>query len=517
MSMNPHPENPETPDHSAGKFSQNITPKAPQHPLKSKFAPDIDLDTHPQAPSETIIEDQLYDSILQDAPEPYPHTPEHTKYKPILSELDNQPQFETHTHHGAQPSALEYPAPLHPVQVDHTTTPIIPETIIAASLPIAADTPPTTKKSPASSITCERIHSVDALRGFDMFWIVGGNILLLQLAKLYDWTWLKWATTQLHHPVWEGFTFFDLIFPLFLFLAGVSMPISLGKKIDQGASKTSLLRKVTFRSIILILLGIIYNGGLELKPIADTRLCSVLGFIGISYFIAALIFILSDVKHRIIWALGLLLGYYAALIFINVPDHGTASLTPEGIFTGYIDRNWAAWKLYTPNFDPEGLFLPVAGAVVAIAGSLTGSFLVRCTWNKFIKVILLGAAGVSFYYASIFLEPHMIISKSFWSPTFILHCLGWSLMLLAVFYLIMDAIGFWHWAFFFIVIGMNSITIYMGLKLFNIQQTSNKLFAGTIDHFFKIEYQPLLTTITFILTWWTILFFMYRKKIFLRI
>lgn len=374
-----------------------------------------------------------------------------------------------------------------------------------------------TPNSSQKASTLRRIRSVDALRGFDMFWIVGGNILLLQLAKLYEWPWLTWATSQLEHTDWAGFTFYDLIFPLFLFLAGVSMPISLGKKIEQGASKAALLRKVSIRAILLILLGIVYNGGLEFKTLSETRIFSVLGFIGVSYFIAALIFIYSDAKHRVMWALGLLGGYYAALMFIHVPGHGAGNLTPEGVFTGYIDRTWIPWKLYTPHFDPEGLFLPVAGAVVAIVGSLTGSFLVRSSLNEYLKAIILGAFGVAFYFAAQFMEPQMIIAKNFWSPTFVILCLGWSLMLLGAFYLIMDVIGFWQWAFFFIVIGMNSITIYMGLKLFNFTKTTNFLFGGAINKFFKVEYQPLLTSIAFILTWWAVLFFMYRKKIFLRV
>jgi len=488
--MNPQSENIDPASLSSKDHPVDFSPTTKSNlSIKSEAdlaqAPDIDLDfliDEDESPS--IVKEPLLEPILD------------SNFEPNLdTDIDVDPYLETTRHHGMQPVDVEYPTP--EPEID-TVPPVAP---------IPAKTSPTK----------DRIHSVDALRGFDMFWIVGGTGILAHLSKLYDWPWLTWANTQLHHTEWAGFTFFDLIFPLFLFLAGVSMPISLGKRLANGSSKTSLFAKVTFRAIILILLGIIYNGGLDLKPLEETRLCSVLGFIGISYFIAGIIFIFSDVKHRIIWATGLLSGYYAALMFINVPEHGAGVLTPEGVFTGYIDRTWAAWKLLTPNFDPEGLFLPISGAVIAITGSLTGSFLVRCSWNKFIKAILLGAAGVGFYYASIFLEPHMIMCKNFWSPTFVLHCLGWSIMLLAAFYLIMDAIGFWHWAIFFIVIGMNSITIYMGLKLFNFTETSNKLFAGTIDKFFKVESQPLITSIAFILTWWVILFVMYRKKVFLRI
>ena len=483
--MNPQSENIDPSEQSKGLSPTPQDFKAPQPPAETKLAPEIRLDEPSQDSTASIVKEPLFEPILQDKPEPQ-HEPE--------IYIDDEPHYETNIHHGVQTEDLEYPSPVAPV-------------------PVAT----TTEKTPKTNV---RIRSIDALRGFDMFWIVGGASLITHLSKLYDWPWLQWASTQLHHPAWEGFTFFDLIFPLFLFLAGASMPISLGKKLDRGASKTSLLGKISIRAIILILLGIIYNGGLAFDKLENTRLCSVLGFIGISYFIAGLIFIFADVKHRVMWPIGMLGGYYAALMFINVPEHGTGVHTPEGIFTGYIDQTWAAWKIDTPHFDPEGLFLPIAGAVVAIIGSLTGSFLVRCSWNKFIKAIMLLIFGAIFYGAYYGLQqvhPEMIVAKSFWSPPFVLLCLGWSLLLLGAFYFIMDAIGFWHWALFFIVIGMNSITIYMADRLFNIGHTSNFLFGGAINKFFKEEYQPLLTSIAFILVWWVILFFMYRKKIFLRV
>lgn len=484
MSMNPQSENIIPPVDSADSSPLPQPSVLDVHATVPIPAAEIKLDDTPEDSSASIIKEApLFPPILQG------------NTKPEI-DLDNQTAYETVEHHGVQTEDEEYPT----------------SSAVASINPALSEE---TEEIPKKKT--DRIRSVDALRGFDMFWIVGGNILLLELAKLYDWAWLKWATTQLDHPAWQGFTFYDLIFPLFLFLAGVSMPISLGKKLAQGATKASLLGKVTLRAILLILLGIIYNGGLELRGLEETRLFSVLGFIGISYFIAALIYIFSDTKHRVMWTIGLLGGYYAALIFINVPEHGAGVHTPEGIFTGYIDRTWVAWKIYTPNYDPEGLFLPIAGAVIVIVGSLTGSFLVSCSWNKFLKAFLLGVFGAGFWFAAQQLEPHMMIAKNFWSPTFVILCLGWSLILLGAFYLIIDAIGFWQWAFFFIVIGMNSITIYMALRLFNFTETSKFLFGGTINKFFKIEYQPLLTSVAFILTWWMILLFMYRKKIFLRV
>lgn len=158
-------------------------------------------------------------------------------------------------------------------------------------------TAPDSAPAAAGSAKPPRLRSLDALRGFDMFWIVGGAALVKELAPLADWEWLKWFSGQFHHPGWTGFALYDLIFPLFLFLAGVAMPYSLGSRLEQGVPRWKLLRKSAIRAALLVLLGIVYNGGLAFKPLAETRICSVLGFIGLAWFFAALIFLFSDIPN----------------------------------------------------------------------------------------------------------------------------------------------------------------------------------------------------------------------------
>ena len=98
----------------------------------------------------------------------------------------------------------------------------------------------------------ERLVSLDALRGFDMFCLCGGVALTAKLAILTEWPWLVWMRGQVHHARWIGFTLYDLIFPLFLFLAGVAMPYSLGRRLEAGESKVRILRKVALRVFLLV-------------------------------------------------------------------------------------------------------------------------------------------------------------------------------------------------------------------------------------------------------------------------
>ncbi len=365
------------------------------------------------------------------------------------------------------------------------------------------------KKSP-------RLRSLDALRGFDMFWIVGGYTLIAKLAVLTEWSGLVWLQHQLHHSRWIGFTFYDLIFPLFLFLAGVAMPYSLGRRQEAGESKLRLLRKVAIRVFMLVLLGAIYNGALAFRPLAETRLCSVLGFIGLAYGGAALIYLNCNLRHQIIWTVGILLGSWAALVWINVPGHGSGVLTPEGCVTGYLDRNLFPWRLNNPNFDPEGLLPTIHAIATALLGVLTGQFLRGKRFSGLHKGLLLLAAGLVGLGLAWLLGLSLPIAKKMWTSTFILHCAGWSLLFLGVFYLVIDVLGCWRWSYFFIIIGLNPITIYLGSRMVDLHHTSNFFFGGLVGKFDE-PLRGVLGALAYITTWWLVLLFLHRKKIYLRV
>ena len=144
---------------------------------------------------------------------------------------------------------------------------------------------------PALTVQKKRLHSLDALRGFDMFWIMSGEHVIHALAKVTGWPVLLWMSSQLHHTDWHGFTFYDMIFPLFLFIAGVSMPYSVGSKtsldeygklIISPEQKTALYRTMIRRTITLIILGMVVNGLLKFNGYEETRFASVLGRIGLA-------------------------------------------------------------------------------------------------------------------------------------------------------------------------------------------------------------------------------------------
>jgi predicted acyltransferase len=341
-------------------------------------------------------------------------------------------------------------------------------------------------------------------------------VLVHQLATYTEWPWLKSLGKELHHVQWAGFHFYDLIFPLFLFLAGVAIPYSLGRKRESGTSKKRLLLKVAIRVFLLILLGVIYNGGLALKPLEETRIFSVLGLIGTAYGLAAVIYLYANPRTMIVWVVGILLGYWAILAWIPVPDIGSGVLTAKGSLPGYLDRTLFPWRLNNGTFDPEGFLPSLAATATALMGALTGIFLRHSTLNKLKKSASMFAAGLFILALSSLWGEALPIVKKMWTSSFIFHCAGWSLVFLSLFYFIIDALGYWRWSFFFIVIGMNPIMIYLGSRIIKIEYTSQFLFGGLV-HKFDPTMHAWLAALAYILTWWLVLFFFYRRKCFLKI
>jgi predicted acyltransferase len=360
----------------------------------------------------------------------------------------------------------------------------------------------------------ERLISLDALRGFDMFWIIGGESIAHAAAELTGWAWLVWLSGQLHHPEWNGFTFYDLIFPLFLFIAGVAMPFSMEKRLGRGDSMRQLYRHVVVRGLALVLLGMIYSGLLKFEW--DTmRYPSVLGRIGLAYMFAGLIVLNTGVRGRLLWLVGLLVGYWAALKFIPVPGFGAGDLAPGHTLTDYIDRKLLPGRLYVGDRDPEGILSTIPAIGTALAGAITGQFLRNPQYTGYAKTAAMAAAGLACLGLGWVWNLDFPINKNLWSSSFVLHCAGWSLLFLALFYLVIDVWRLRRWAFPFVVIGSNSILIYMAQRLVDFGYTAHFLTDGLLSS--AGVYQPLLWAIALVALKWLFLFLMYRKRIFLRV
>ena len=352
-----------------------------------------------------------------------------------------------------------------------------------------------------------------------MLWIMGGETLIQALAKWCPQPWLVKISGQMEHVPWNGFHFYDIIFPTFLFLAGVSLPFSLGKRLQQGEAKRELYKHFIKRALILVLLGIIYNGFFQTLDLAHARYASVLGRIGLAWFFAAIIVMNTRVKFQLGIFVGILLSYWALLEWVPVPGFGAGVLTPEGCLASYLDQKFLPGRLYLGTLDPEGIISLLPSICTALLGSFCGLFL-KWDSSRFAgykkSLALAGAAMVLLLIARVW-NIVFPINKTLWSSSFVLYAGGWSMLALAIFFQLIDVWGYRKWSFPFVVIGMNSITIYMAQTVFfDFGSTRDKLFKGTI-HLFSQTAQPVISAVAYVLCCWLFLYFLYRRKIFLKV
>jgi predicted acyltransferase len=360
-----------------------------------------------------------------------------------------------------------------------------------------------------------RLQSLDALRGFDMFWIIGAEGIVHSLKEATGWGWATWMSMQLEHVDWNGFRFYDLIFPLFLFLSGATMPFSLTRKMEMGVPKIKIYRHVISRGFLLVLLGCIYNGLLQFD-FENQRYASVLAQIGIAWMLAAFIFLNTKWKGQLAWAIGIILAYWAAMKLIPVPGYGAGVLTREGSLVTYIDQMLLPGRMHEGIFDPEGLLVKIPATATALLGALTGWWLKRKDIGEYRKVAYMAAVGALFFLIAYLIGLSFPINKKLWSSSFVFQTASCSLWLMAIFYLVIDIWKLRKWAFFFIVIGMNPITIYMATGMIDFWHTSEYFFGG-LGKYASDDWRNLVIATGMVFIEWAFLYFLYRKRIFLKV
>lgn len=361
----------------------------------------------------------------------------------------------------------------------------------------------------------ERLYSLDTLRGFDMLWIIGGGAVIHALAEATQWGWVEAWSHQLHHASWEGFHLEDLIFPLFMFISGVAIPYALTSRLEKGTKQSTLVRKVFKRMLLLVIFGIIYNGALK-NGFNDLRYASVLAQIGIAYFFAALIVIYNhSLKARVFWLIGILVVIAAVQLLVNIPDFGSGVLTRTGSVNAWIDQHFLPGRLYGKTYDPEGLLCIVSATSVTLMGTFAGNILRNASVSQNKKAGYLLIAGLSLTLIALSLSPFYPIIKKIWTVPFNLLAAGLSFLHLAVFYYIIDVKKWRKWIFFFQVIGLNSITIYMGVRIIGFESIS-EFFLGWIAKPAEL-YGAVIIALGAIAVEWSLLYYLYKNKIFLRV
>lgn len=368
-------------------------------------------------------------------------------------------------------------------------------------------------RPPASS----RLESLDALRGFNMFWIIGGAELLAAIARAVNAGWLTAISDNFtEHVEWEGFHFHDMIFPLFLFIMGVTTPFSVAKRQASGEPRGTIVRHVLERTLVLFLLGLAYSGLLQFKGFDQLRIMGVLQRLALGWGCATLLSLFLGLRAQVAAAVALLLGYWAAMALFPVPGHPTGSYTPEGNFANYVDRlAFLPGQLYTSYGDPEGLFSTLPAIVTAQLGLFAGRWL-RAPGTgpqKVRMLVIAGAAGIALGYAW---SPWFPVIKKIWTSSYVLVAGGWSALLLALFYWLIDLRGWKRWAYFFAVIGLNPITIYLGQRIIRFGPIA-EFFAGGLARAAGYPYSAIVLAAAALAVKWLLLRYLYTQRISLRV
>ncbi len=367
-----------------------------------------------------------------------------------------------------------------------------------------------------------RIVSVDVLRGFDMFWIVGGSTFFAAFFNLTGGRLGKIIVPQFEHVKWEGFHFYDLIFPLFTFIVGMSVVFSLGKLVKREGKKAAY-KRIFRRFILLYLLGIIYYGGVS-QGIQNIRLLGVLQRLALVYLFSGILFINLRLRGMIITAAGILLAYWALLSFVPVPGVGHPSFDVGTNWPNWFDAHYLPWRKWRGDWDPEGILSTFPAIVTGLLGVFSSILLLNRNIPDMKKVWYFIGGGAVLVILGYLWGLQFPVIKRLWTSSYVLVAGGYSAMLMGLLYYIVDVRKWQKWALPFIWIGMNPITIYMVRNIVDLWAFANR-FVGLQK--VNVSFDPSLSlherfgifmlASVYLFFIFTIVWFMFRKKIFIRI
>ena len=371
----------------------------------------------------------------------------------------------------------------------------------------------------------KRLESLDALRGFDLFFLVALGPLMHSLARTANVEWLNESMWVFSHVSWEGFSPWDLIMPLFLFMSGISMPFSLSRY-KSISDKRPLLRRLAKRILLLWIFGMLCQGNLlALDPNTIYLYSNTLQAIATGYLITALLFLFTSRRTQIITAVVLLLVYWTAMQFITVDGYGGGNYTPQGNLAEWIDNtvlgrfrdtaqvidrkvviaDWYhyTWILSSLNFG------------VTVLTGLFAGYIAKDKIEEKKKLKLYFGTGITMVIAGWLWNFQMPVIKTIWTSSMVLVSSGYCFLLMGLFYYWIDYKGHRSGITWLKVYGMNSIVAYMLANVVNFRCIGESLFYGLEQY--MGSYYSFLMTLWNIGAVYVIIWFMYKRGIFLKV
>jgi len=382
-----------------------------------------------------------------------------------------------------------------------------------------------TPKNFIAAAPAQRVASVDALRGFNIFWLIGGDGAIWALADMSTGKGPvasgigQFLGRQLHHVAWEGLTFYDFIFPLFIFITGVSIVFSLSRLVEREGLGPAHFR-VLRRSLLLYGLGLIYYGGIS-QHWADIRYVGVLQRISLCYLFASLLFLNLNLRGMLAAFVALLAGYWALMTFVPVPGIGAGSFAPDANLANWLDAHYLPGRLWDVTRDPEGMLSTLPAIGTCLIGVFAGLLLKNERIAAQRKSLWLIGAGIMLVAAGHLWGLQFPVIKAIWTSSFVLVAGGYSLLLLGVWHQIIDVWGIRGWSTIFVWIGANAITLYFLNGLSGFEPFAKRFMGGDlsalIDRFTTPHTGLFLGHVLGLAFAIALAGFFYRRKIFLRV
>jgi len=301
---------------------------------------------------------------------------------------------------------------------------------------------------PAVRLAAPRLQSLDAFRGLTI-----AGMLLVNNPGSWEHIY-----PPLEHAAWNGWTPTDLVFPFFLFIVGVAIPFSLGRRLEEGAPRSTIFRRVVIRSLLIILLGVFLNAVPRFEW-ATLRLPGVLQRIGLVYLLAATIYLLVSPRLLALKAAVILLLYWAVMMLVPVPGVGAGSLTPDANLAQYLDSQVFGAHMWREHWDPEGLLSTLPAVATCLIGIQAGGWL-RSTRGAPDKLVGLFVAGGAAILLGLLWDGWFPINKNLWTSSYVLFTGGLALQCLAALYAIVDLWGYRRWAWPFLALGANALLVF---------------------------------------------------------
>ena len=362
----------------------------------------------------------------------------------------------------------------------------------------------------------ERIMSVDVLRGFDMFWLVGGAGFALALTRLIGGRVAEFGAWQLEHAEWVGFRFYDLIFPLFVFVVGMSVVFSLGTLLEREG-RLAAYRRILRRVVLMLLLGVFYYGGMR-NEWSDIRWLGVLQRLALCYGISGLLYCHLRTRGLVIVFALLMIGYWIWLAFIPVPGQSAVSWTYDVHWPAYIDEHFLPGRRYFDNkWDPEGILSTLPAVCTALLGVFAAQLLTARELPAQKKVWLFILGGIAMVAAGELWGLHFPVIKKIWTSSYVLVAGGFSMMLVGIFYQIVDVWKIRWWTAPFVWIGANSLTIYLLRNILDLNELADRFVGGSVAAACSEDVAYFLRMTVSLALSLIIVRFLYKRKIFLRV